>query len=533
MSITVTKELSPVMPMGNPMVLGLQTDNHYSSAGSKAVLEFAFVGIDTTSGHAFTLFWNNQQVTMTLVTTPDSSGSQITKATGGQAIDDWMAIFAADLMSNYYLARDFDCEVDTGTDKVTLTAKEVGSVYSFTSTSEDLDNVVLTPTAGTDKTGREDYQLLCRTSKVNGSVTFLNEDRLSPAADGSVQFDVHDLFLPELTAEFKWPEESATLNEKRANHIKQYRLDYAELYENGVKKLTQYSSTVYAILGAFDYKMVAGLNDIEYGFLDFITTYKSFLTWQPTTKTINKTQPEKLFFLVFNDISLIDVMIKVYYTDGTNSGDQQLIVNIPVNQYEVWELMVGYSQIDFSKWSAKEVEKYEIWLVDDTSAIQSQTRTYIIDTRTYRHERIFLFRNSFGGFDTFRATGRKTQMNEYERMILEKNDQEFSVKEVYQALESQTFTINSGWISRDVKNWLRELILSQEVYEIIGGYKFPVIITNDKIDLFDDDTYLFDLKLEYKYSFKDPNYSGEYTLQPLLAENLEILLNEEGEPLFA
>lgn len=521
------------MPIGNQILFGLQTDNHYSSAGSKAALEFAFTGIDTNAGHAFTISWNNLEITFTLATTPDDSGEEITKATGGQSIDDWMAIFAADLMANYYLARDFDYEVDTDADKITLTAKETGDEYSVTVDAEDLDNVVITPTSGTDTTPREGYELLCRVSKVNGSIILLNEDRLAPDTGGNVEFDLHDLFLPELTAEFKWPEESSTLHEKRTNHIKKYRLDYAELFENGVKRLTPYQETVYAILGAFDYKLVAGLNDVEYSFLDFIITYKSFLTWQPTTKTINQGQPEKLFFLVFNDISSIEVHVKVYWTDGTDSGDQELATISGVSQYDVYELMVGYSQIDFSKWSLKEVEKYEIWLEDNSGNVQSQARSYILDTKTHRHERIFLFRNSFGGFDTLRAIGRKVHYNEYERMILEKNDEEFSVKEVYQALESQLFTINTGWITRDQKNWLRELFLSQEVYEIINGYKFPIIITNDKIDLFDDDTYLYDLKIEYKYSFKDPNYSGEYTLMPLLAENLEVLLNEEGEPLFA
>jgi hypothetical protein len=293
-----------------------------------------------------------------------------------------------------------------------------------------------------------------------------------------------------------------------------------------------YSNALYAILGAFNYTMMAGLNDAQYGFMDYVITYKAFLTWQLTTKYINQTQPEKLFFLVFNDINTIELHIKVYWTDETDSGDQELVQINGVSQYEVYEFMVGYPQIDFVKLGDKGVEKYEIWLEDGAGNVQSQVRTYVVDTKTYRHERIFLFRNSFGGFDTFRATGRKIHYNEYERMILEHNDEEFSVKEVYQALESQTFTINTGWISRGVKNWLRELFVSQQAYEIINGYKFPIIITNDKNELFDDDTYLQDVKIEYKYSFKDSGFTGESTQQPLLAENLEILLNEDGQPLY-
>jgi hypothetical protein len=237
---------------------------------------------------------------------------------------------------------------------------------------------------------------------------------------------------------------------------------------------------------------------------------------------------------VYNDIHSIEVHIKVYFTDDTNSGDQELETITGMDQYHVYELMVGFSQIDWSKYADKTVEKYEIWLEDNAGNVQSQTRTFIIDTKTYRHERIFMFRNSLGSMDTFRATGRKTQLNEYERLLLEKNDKDFSLQEVYQVLENQTFSINSGWISRETKNWLRELFLSRkEIYEIVDGCKFPIVVTNEKNELFDDDTYLYDVKIDYKYAFRDPYFSGEILTQALLAENGQVLKSEDGQSLYA
>lgn len=537
MLIDVISVPEVVAPIGNEILLKLQTNNRYSTPGSAAILTFTFTGIDTTAGHNFIIAWGSlDAITFTLSASPDATGNQIMVATGGQSIDDWMAIFAAYLALNYYIRRDFDIEVDTGANTITLTAKETGTFDTVVITSENLSNVALAAVAGVDPVARTNYELLCLVDILNGSTwDFLNEDRITPDADGYAEFDLHDLFSTQLTAEHTWPEEPETYSSKRINHIKKYTPYYAEVIDDAVGRLNPYADlgAFYAILGAFDYKMMAALNGISYSFLDFITTYKSFLTWQPASKTINITQPEKLFFLVYNDISSMELHIKVYFTDGTNSGDQELETIAGVSQYDVYEIMVGYSQIDFTKISDKTVEYYEIWLEDNAGNVQSQVRTFTVETKSFRHERIFLFRNSFGALDTFRATGRKTQLNEYDRFLLEKNDISFSLQEQYLVLERSVFTINTGWLTFVQRNWLRELLLSGEVYEIISGYKFPIMITDEKRELRDDDNYLYSLEINYKYAFKDPAFAGDYTRTPLLAENLEILLNENGESLFA
>lgn len=534
MSITVIESPLAVMPIGNEIPLKLQTDNRYVSAGSAAILTFTFSGIDEIVGRTFVLEYGDVSLQFFLAVTPDDSGSQIRKATSGLPIDYWMAWFAEDMMRNYYLNRDFDCVVDTGADTIALTAKEVGTDYSVTIDFNNVANLVITEVAGVDPVARENYELVCMTEILDGSIwRRLAEDRLAPDSNNQVILYFQDLLAPEIEAEHTWPEVPATYHALRSNHIKQYTIYYAERYDNVVRRLTSYSNVVYAILGAFDYKMVAALNGQDYSYLDFIITYKSFLTWQPASKTINLTQPEKLFFLVFNDISSAVVHIRVYYTDGTDSGDQELETISSVDQYTVYELMVGYSQIDFSKWIEKAILKYEIWLEDNAGNVQSQTREFILETKTFRHERIFLFRNSFGAMDTFRATGRKTQRNEYERMVIESNHEGFSIQDQYLALERSVFTVNTGWLTFAQRNWLRELLLSREVYEIIGDYKFPIIIQDEKRDFMDDDNYLYSLEINYKYAFKDPAFSGDYISTPLLAENLEILLNENGEPLFA
>lgn len=533
MALTVITEPNDVMMVGNEIPLKLETDNRYSTAGTKAQLIFTFTGIDTTAGNTFVIAYGDVDLQIWLAASPDESGTQIRAASGGMPIDTWMAAFAEDLFRNYFIRRDWDMAVDNDANTITLTAKESGTDYTVTISFENLSNVALTDVDGVDPVARENFEIMCLTELYDGSEWIkLAEDRLQPDSSEQVTFCLQDLIVPELTAEYTWPEEPETYHALRSNHIKTYRLSHAEVYEDIVRRLSS-ASSYRAMLGAFDYKMIAALNGADYSVTDFITTYKSFLTWQPTTKKINQTQPEKLYFLVYNDIISMELHIKVYFTDGTDSGDQELETIAGVNQYEVYELMIGYSQIDFTKISAKIVDYYEIWLEDGTGTVQSEVRTYQVDTKTYRNERIFLFRNSFGGFDTFRATGRKTQVNEYERLILDKNDEGFSLQEQYQILERSVFTCSTGWITLAQRNWLRELLLSKEAYEIINGYKFPILITDEKREFRDDENYLYSLEINYRYAFKDPAFAGDYTQQPLLAENLNILLSEDGEPLYA
>lgn len=525
-----------VSPIGNEILLKLQSNNRYTAAGTYASLVMTFSGQDTTAGHLFTISWANEQITFTLAASPDTSGNQLPVGSGLISTDTWISQLALWLARNYYIRRDFEITTDLGADTLTLTARERGTEYDITVETETLANVTIVAVGAVDPVARENYELVCLTDLFNGTdYDLLNEDRITPDTDGYATFDIHDLFHTELEAEHTWPEVPETYYALRENHIKKYLLHYAELYAGSVGIIDPYASltAAYAILGAFDYKMVAALNEQEYTLLDYITTYKSFLTWQPTTKTISQDQPEKLYFLVFNDISAIEIHIKAYFTDGTDSGDQQLATIGSVSQYQVYEIMIGYNQIDWDKISEKDIEKYEIWLEDNAGNVQSQVRTYILETKSYRNERIFLFRNSFGAFDTLRATGRKTQQNEYERMILEKNDENFSLQQQYQVLERSVFTLNTGWLTLSERNWLRELLLSEEVYEIMGDYKFPVIITDEKREFRDDDNYLYSLEINYKFAFKDPVFSGDYTSMPLLAENMEILLSEDGQPLYA
>jgi hypothetical protein len=531
MTLTVTKNLDTVCPVDNPMTFTIGTDNHLSVHGVKASETMIFSVADT-SNKNLSISWGEISLHFYTCESPDESGLQLHRAAIGQSASIWVLILAEDLLKNYYVSRDFRVSV-VESDKIQLTAKSEGSGYTLSISSSITGFSLTSPGVdGADPVLRDFYGIMARVLDATGS-TIIGEDLVAPDPFGKSSFDIHDLLCDFLTPEFTWPQPAGELCRRRDKFVREFIVRYAETYDRSVKKLTALSGNHHAILGGFDYKMLAALNGSAYSMMDFIVSFKAFLTWSPTTKLISKTQREKLFYLVFDNIKVINSFVKINFTDGTSSA-KTLIGTHAVDQYKVYEFFTGYEALGIaSLLGGKTALKYEFWLEDDSLIVKSQVRTYEIDFRTYPYERTFIFRNSFGSYEMFRATGRKKHVNKYERMVLERNVSETAVTELYQVLESETFHVNTGYISRATKNWLREMMLSEDVREIIGDYVFPILIQNQEVENYDDLETIYDLDISYKYAFKNPKYSDQVNLLPLLAENLNALLSEDGQTLFS
>lgn len=512
------------------MTFTIGTDNHLSVAGVKASKTMLFTFADT-NDKDLTIAWGDISILFHTVAVPDESGYEIHKAVSGQSLEEWVAVIAVDLLCNYYVSRDFDIEIVLG-NKIRLTAKREGKAFTLSISSSVTGFSTILPRDGVDPVLRNFYGIIARVTDA-ADESIIGEDLVAPDSSGKSTFDIHDLLCDFLTPEFTWPQPPGEVCRSRDQFVREFIVRYAETYDRSVKKLTALTGNHHAILGGFDYKMLAALNGTAYSLMDFLASFKAFLTWVPTSKLISKTQREKLFYLVFDNIKLLKSFVKIDFTDGTSSA-KTLIGTHAVDQYRVYEFFTGYEALGIASMLGDKIAlSYEFWLEDDAAAIKSQVRTYEIDFRAYPYERTFLFRNSFGAYEIFRATGRKKHVNKYERMVLERNVSETAVTELYQALESETFHVNTGYISRATKNWLREMLLSEDVREIIGDYVFPILIQNQEVENYDDLETIYDLDISYRYAFKNPKYSDQVNLLPLLAENLNALLSEDGQTLFS
>jgi hypothetical protein len=118
-----------------------------------------------------------------------------------------------------------------------------------------------------------------------------------------------------------------------------------------------------------------------------------------------------------------------------------------------------------------------------------------------------------GTYDTIRVTGIRETNSEYERLsaseYLFENDTFYNApQKIHLAMEQITYKASTGWLTMDEKNWLRDLMLSKEVYEIEGENLIPVVISSKKAFISKDKENLYSLEFEYQKAYTDEFYSG-------------------------
>jgi hypothetical protein len=151
-----------------------------------------------------------------------------------------------------------------------------------------------------------------------------------------------------------------------------------------------------------------------------------------------------------------------------------------VNYNKIASFPVGYQELGIGDVNpAKTVVSYEVTIAD-------QTRVFVVDYKPYRQHRFLVFRNSLGGFDTLACTGEADESTEVER---KQSNRVYDAENPYRVQKVEFFNehselvkVNTGWLSPAEKNWLNDLLISTEVYEIRGNKQQPVLIKNKSID---------------------------------------------------
>jgi hypothetical protein len=199
--------------------------------------------------------------------------------------------------------------------------------------------------------------------------------------------------------------------------------------------------------------------------------------------------------------------VNAWYQDGSN-GSQVMGEDIILKSYTVLELLVGAGHLELSD----TVVRWSVVLTDPENAAVSDTFEFVIDSKAYTQQRWFLFRNSFFAYELFRSTGITETTLEYDReqedLAIEAEESSFNapVTQFY-ARETQKVKASSGWVSKEMKNFLREFMLSNEIYEIIDGKFYPVVITSKKTSLFKDRDNNYALEFEYSRAYSDTSFT--------------------------
>ena len=502
-------------------MFGVHSDNLLEQEGTYASCKIIFAAVGT-SGQSFTLQYNNLSLVFTIVTgTPDDSGFQI-KTGVGMVRNVWVQNYVLPvLLSNYYIARDFTASysVINNQDVITLTAKQKGILYNITYGTFFSGMCLVMPlTVAVDEIARDNYGVII---SIYLSNTLINTDKVDPDPNCDFYSNFSEVLKPYVSSLISHPQQTLLPVVAHGEICRLFKYRYSETYDSVIRKISSEYS-LYAMAGGMSFIHQAQLNEENSDFYAKLQYTKQFLTWQPRTKTIFTDQPESLFYLNFQGYTNITRKVKLYFTDNT-TGTFTLpaFTGRTYDMMQVYEFVTSYSLLGIAALApTKTIRMYEFWLEIFGTVFRrgtvikiSESMFYEVDYREMPHNKTFRFRNSLGGWDTEVFTGESVESSDIERTVFNVQlPYSFTTRDRQTAeitsIEKLSFTTNTGWIlTKEKANYLRQFLLSKEIYEIVDGTLLPIVLTSGKIDLKNDSDNIYACDIEYTRAFTDEHFS--------------------------
>ena len=509
--ITFNKYPAKVALANNPIIWKLLTDNLYVNAGalhqSNLILSAA-VAVD----QAISLKFANMVLTFTCKASPDNSGLQFRPKVTSETMTDYTTYLASVFNSNYYILTNYMVfNWFSGTDYILIMVSKVkGTLYAITSTANTTPFVLHQQTSGTDVVVNSYFSMLMQVLAYDNAnfPQLIYEDlypvdsNLMALADMQEAFnttysDMSSLF----EVDFKlFPTITDFVIKRKL--LCRYILRAAEFYgDNPTYKKLVTSTDCYALNGQLPiWKDVELLNEGS-TWWDKLKYSKMFLNYCPDYKITDNSVQEFLYYIVFATETNASYNLKCKATFDDNTTQTSTLKTFTVNQYEAYELNVGLNLIKQS--FSKTIVEYDIWIENNAALLISETRHFQVDEYEYAQKRIYFFRNSLGVMETIRFTGISSTSNKYDRITADivtpiEFYTKFRSKKQVSVKNSDLVKSNSGWISKETVDYLQELLLSNEVYELEGTALMPIVITSTDFFRSKDDTKLYNVLIDYE-----------------------------------
>ncbi len=517
----------PVVTLSeDPSLVDILTDNFLVTAGEKEKHTLSFGG-GALENEGITFTWNSIHLIFVARAVPDDSGLQFLPI-GVLTLQQFVQQLYETFFNNYIFTQDFDVTISGDQLTITVEAKIAGttynlSIFDYGSPAWQAAVTIVQVTNAVDFEYRENFRINIALFTEDGLIEG-SELEAIPDDDFHAIFDLRDGLKGLVDYAFTYPEDSEELIILRPEPIKQYYFQYWESYGlPSVAKELKTSSDYYVMKGKSSYMQLTEYHELNTSFWQRLQTSHAFLTLQPNNKLISTKQVEKLFFLHYLNISprSVRLNVKVYFTNGTD--DTVFKDTLPnYERFQILECNVGFEIMELADVNpALTVEKYDVWLTT-SAGVLSETKTYYVDLEYQKQTRYFLFANSLCGYDTARALGIGSNEVDYSYKKVSKllphnytsKDREFNQ---IQVAEKRKFIVNFGILNNisgdvyapDWKNYLRQLNLSPDRFEIINGREVPIQSLTEKFPLHNDNTKIYDAIFTYERDFVDEAFSDD------------------------
>lgn len=489
MAITITTQPKKYSGAKNPMALVVETDNYVQTAGTSQVVDVED-NLAVNDGDSIQLTIGSTSLTITFKTTPDLEKMEVKTYFGGGAAD------YNEMISNLnqlpVLGELFTITGVWGAypQHIIFTQKEASTANELTIVSWPFHNKTVTDAVNT--VYRNNYKGIVNIyaqgteQGIRETTTLLQQLEATPDQDNEMTFELQNAFKGHLKADVP---SSATDNGMAVlcpNAYTHYWVEIGEKYGDNntyyplsmIGKAANYKG---AILGGMKWEQWDDdtVND-EY----FANATNRWLTNMPAEKRVKTTEPLWLHAFVNVHNTGVQLMVDVFFSDGTDDGFTQVGSIGTVEGVYRWA--VGYTQLNIpgnvTIPAGEVVTHYTVSVLNGTGTVITETYEIKLD-HSYSDDKYIIFKNMWGYMDTLCARG------EYTRGISAESIDAVAVElpvysstdgplQQYATKSRETIVWNTGFLTAAEIEWLKELAESDEVY-IVEGTKL-IRVTVDR-----------------------------------------------------
>ena len=331
----------------------------------------------------------------------------------------------------------------------------------------------------------------------------------TPDKNKYVKIELKDVILPLLSFEV----DDATEPYCQEKILQRFTAVYYEVGEESKKQ--EYSFSV----------IRAGVDKLADSAVNFLKN--NFLTWQPQVKAVTYYSPE---FLTYYAQENCVVMCELNTWNGTGYEQRKVgIANLGADA--VWTIPVQYAII--AKLAGDVLPSfYDIWVETSSGERLTYVQRYYADSQKSEEEQWFLFENSLGGIDCFRAYGNSENTAEHTHNVVEIEEE----TEEYRVDTTRKFKKSTGFLDKNERQWLLDFFPSLGKYICNGSAIRKITVTESDVNYeakelpsnftftykYSDARPYLNLARAEKGSFREMNIHipelGNFTIAPRLVE---------------
>lgn len=279
--------------------------------------------------------------------------------------------------------------------------------------------------------------------RYKGSSANIVQHTYTPNDKNRITLSVKDIILPLLRFEVKDSSEPYA----QPNIMKSF---VATVYEVGSEDSKK----------EFTFSVIrAGVDRLSDSATNFLKN--NFLTWQPQVKGVTYYSPE---FLTYYATATSVMKCKAYMWNGTAYEEKEVVLMNHMNAGTVYTVPVQYAIIAKKIGGSIQPSYYDIWVEQDGKRVTYVQRYYASDMKS-EEEEWFLFENSLGGVDCFRAYGNSENTAEHTHNVAEIEED----SEEYRVDTTRKFKKNTGFLDKKERLWMLDFFPSLGKYVYHGN----------------------------------------------------------------